>query len=359
MVGCQNDDAPSMQPEEPQGYELVAIGEDGQNLYQFSINTAVGDTLTTNLSEELSIDGFFLTLRQVGDEVSFFSFSGGFFSWSKKDVVTGAVQILDDFYEDTPERSIVWGTNSENTIYLGHYRPSGTRNLALLGIPTGNTERFDLQLEFNIENLYQPVYFENRLFMTYRDGTQQYKVTVINTTDNTVQTTLDFGAEAPGLFITEDQNLGVIQFGESNSRTLTVYDLNSLAELDSYSTDINLPADSGESQNVHFDNGVLYFSATYPQPSPINFGPAVYDFATNDLLLPDLAMMVANYENESGKRITLTSQGFSNSQKLFFVGYAEADALGAQPGGFFVINAQGELVDRISTDFVPFYFLKD
>ena len=130
---CSDDNEPLLEQDQTATFQMTAVGDDGQNLFQLSINSQNGDSTVTNLTEELAIDGVFLTLRQLNDELSFFSFRDGLFSWAKKDVKTNASLVLNDFYQNIEERSIVWGINSPTTIYFGYFGPAGTRNLAIYG----------------------------------------------------------------------------------------------------------------------------------------------------------------------------------------------------------------------------------
>ncbi|MEM8927911.1 MAG: hypothetical protein AAGC45_06895 [Bacteroidota bacterium] len=358
LFGCSSEMEQEPLQRFSEEYETNVVGENNGDLFLFNYKSSDSLGTVINLSENLDIRGVFLTLRQVEDELSFFSFRDGFFSLAKKNIETGENEIFPNFYEDTPIRSIVWGTTTRDDVYLGTFAPSGTRNLSLYNAPTNTAEGTDFPLEFNIQNLYQPLYYKDKLFVTYFDGNASFKVVVFDTAQRQVIRTFNFGLESPSLFITAEGNLGIIIRNPSQGLRLSIFDFDTLMEVEIYDLEINQSFLPGELQNTFYVENKLVFSFSYAQPSPINFGPGVYDVEKKELFLVDLISLVASEQERLGRNITIVSQGYSMDQSLFLIGYVESNTQGTK-GGIFVISTEGELMDTIETNFAPVYFVQD
>ncbi|MET1258412.1 hypothetical protein ABV409_03680 [Flagellimonas sp. DF-77] len=360
LLGCSSD----TEPVETGGdttndrFSFTVIGEDNENLYQFDFDSEITDRTPVNLSTELNIDGVFLTLRQVDEVLSFFSFSRGNFSFALKNLNSEAVTLFPDFYTNTPERSIVWGTNSLETIHFGFYAPSGSSNLALRSIDIPSFEGDDLALEFNVTNLYQPLLVNDKLFITYRTAGGQFKVATYDIATKNLIGTLDFADFSPSLFIDDSQNLAVIKSNVGTEAQLELYDFDSLELLDSRPLGFTQFFDPGE-LDAELIDGKLYYSAAYAQPSPVTFGPAIFDTetGTNDLLgfIDSYSSVQTNLQTN----LTLTAQGYSAAQNLFFIGFVDSNSATFDAGGVMVIAADGTLLDTIEVPFAPIYFVKD
>ena len=134
-----------------------AIGVDGERIYQYNYDGYQGIEETINLSSELGLGSEYLTLRQLNKTLSFFNFNQGSFSLVQKDLSSNRVESYIDFYTNSSERSIVWGINNDDSVFFGHYSPEGSTNLAIHNVSLDDFQGSDLSLEFNIEQLYQPL----------------------------------------------------------------------------------------------------------------------------------------------------------------------------------------------------------
>jgi len=356
IIGCSKDESFA---EEPviQTVDFTVIGQNEESLFEYSYETGSAPMNVIDLSSELSIEGTFLTLRQVENTMSYYSFSGGDFSLAFKDMNTGKVDLFPNFFTNSIEKSIVWGTNSKETIHLGFYNPSGSTNVGLRNIDIPSFEGTDLQIDFNVENLYQPLYHDKKLFITYKDVSNQYKVQVYNLDTRNFLASLNFGEFSPSLLINEEKNLAVIKSRLGNDAQLEIYDFDTLSLIESTPIELERFFSPGE-LDADLVEGKLYYSFQYAQPSTVNFGPAIYNIDKKEEERIDMRSILAEEQDAAQKQFVLTVQGYSKLKKQFYVGYISDDEQ-SNDGGVLVISEAGELIENVTVPFAPIYFLKD
>ncbi len=356
MIGCSKDENFVEEPVS-ESVNFTVIGQNAENLFEYRYDSGSTPLDVVNLSSELGIEGNFLTLRQVENTMSYYSFSGGDFSLAFKDMNTGKVDLFPRFFTNSIENSIVWGTNSKETVHLGFYNPSGSTNVGLKNIDIPSFESTDLQIDFNVENLYQPLYYDRKLFITYKDVSGQYKVQVYNLDTKNFLASLNFGEFSPSLLINEEKNLAVIKSRLGIDTQLEIYDFDTLSLLESTPIQLERFFSPGE-LDVDLVEGKLYYSFQYAQPSTVNFGPAIYDIDRNEEERIDMRSILEQAEAVAQKQFILTVQGYSKVEKQFYVGYISDDGQ-LNDGGVLVISEGGELIENVSVPFAPIYFLKD
>lgn len=357
-VGCSNDDTASDDDDnraEPIG--LTAIGADGNALYQFTKGDTQDVGEIRNLSNELGLGPDYLTLRQVGNTLSFYTFNQGSFSLFQKNVATGGVQTYIDFYANTSARSIVWGTNDEDTVFFGYYNPEGTTNLAIQNVGLDDFQGSDLSLEFNIDRLYQPLYHEGRLYITYRSGNLDYKISVYDTVTFALVQTLEYGTDAPSILIDGSGNLAVFKFDETAAVRLEKRDVATLTVLEESNFEWTQRFPPGP-MNAELRDGKVYYGYEYSQPFDLQVGPAVLDIATGDNLLLDLKGMMDGIEAAQDISTYVVWQQYDPEQEVFLISYGVFNDGPVLFGGMLALAPDGRLIDTLELPFVPTYFVK-
>lgn len=358
ILGCSNgDDAAGdgKNPSNPIG--ITAIGADGAALYQYTHDGTQEIGEITNLSNELGLGADYLTLRQVGNTLSFYTFNEGNFSLFQKDVATGEVQTYIDFYTNTAARSIVWGTNDGDTVFFGYYNPEGTTNLAIQNLALENFQGSDLSLEFNIDRLYQPLYHEGRLYITYRSGNLDYKISVYDTVTFALVQTLAYGTYAPSILIDGNGNLAVFKFDETAAVRLEIRDVDALAIIGESNFEWTQRFPPGP-MNAEVKDGKVYYGYEYPQPFDLQIGPAVLDLATGENLLLDLKGAIDTIEAAGEISTYVVWQQFDAKQEVFLISYGVFNDGPLLTGGLLVLSPKGLLLDTMELPFVPTYFVK-
>ena len=357
FISCSKDDGPGTVIEMASTPNFKMIGEDTENIFQYSYNTTLKSGSQINLTQTLGLDPLYLTLRQVDEVVSFYSFSAGSFSILQQNTQNGQSTVYPDFYTVTEERSITWGTNSEDLLFLGYYSPKGSRNFGIRTLDPSDGSFTDLAIELNIEQAYDPLYFRERIFMTYKDEAGAFKIAIFNTETRAIIATLDFGEGIPNALIDDEGNLGVV-IGTGNSVFVyQVYDIETLLiqrELP-FILDKFLPP--GPLQGAVHGN-TLYYTNSLAQPSPVFFGPAYYEFDSNTDFVIDILSIVQQVEVETQFSIALTAMRYIEEAEVYLMGYANADLTTEVVGGVLVISKTGTLLDRIEVPFAPTYFIK-
>ncbi|NNK21381.1 MAG: hypothetical protein HKP07_08730 [Flavobacteriaceae bacterium] len=356
-VSCSRDSSPGTEEEQVILPNFRLIGEDADNIYQYTYNASAESGTEINLTQTLGVDPFYLTLRQVAEVVSFYSFSADNFSLIQQNTLTGQSASYLNFYTVSDERSITWGTNSEDLLFLGYYSPKGSRNFGLRTLDPTDGSFTDLSLDFNIQQAYDPLYFRQRLFITYKDEAGNYKIVVYNTETRNVMITLDYGPGIPNLLIDELGNLGILVGLGNSDFVYYVLDIETLNEINEFTFSLNEFLPPGPLQGDVFDT-TLFYTNYLAQPSEIPFGPAYFDFVTNENFIVDILGIVQQVELETQFTLALTALRYYNEAEVFLMGYADASSQIELRGGVLIISKSGQLLSRIELPFVPTYFVK-
>ncbi len=355
LLGCSNDDNSSEPIQVVEPASFVVIGEDADRVYQFSYNAESDLGTTADLTGELGINSNYLTFRQPDKLISFYSFADGFFSLAQKNIETDQTINYDNFYENNPGRSIAWGTNNDSNVFFGYFGPNGSRNLSIQDIELSSDERIDVTIDFNIESVDQPLYFEDKVYVSYRDSQGDSKLTFYNTNTKSAGPKLDLGTTTISFFATNDSNIGVIKNG--TTPTLAVYDGSTFVLLESFPLDFGTGFDSGPIFDLTLNGSSLYYARTFAQPSRFQFGPAVFDLERQQDFILDLGGIVEEVEQQIGTGVTPSFQVYDTASQLFLVGYAQ---LGNEiKGGVMQISNDGRLVANIEFPFFPTNILKN
>lgn len=355
VLGCSSNDNDIIPNQEPEAASFLVIGEDAENVYQYNYDAETNIGASVDLSSELGISSNYLTLRQTVNLISFFSFSEGFFSLSQKNINTGQISNYNNFYENNQGRSIVWGDTNETNVFFGYFGPNGSRNLSIQDIELSTNERFDVTIDFNIETVYQPLFFEDRIYFAYRDNQDNSRFTFYDVNTKSAGPKLDFGETTISFFVAGDSTIGIIKNGLEAS--LELYDSINLDFLERFSLDFDSGFSPGPVLEMALVNNMLFYAKPFIQPSRFPFGPAVFDLDRQEDRILDLEGIVMNLEQEMGSNLTLTFQTYNTKTNLFMVGYG---LLGNEiKGGILQISNAGKLISNIEFPFFPTYMVRD
>lgn len=355
LVGCSQENQPELAEDELVPVNFVAIGEDQNNVYQYSFDATAEQGTLTNLTAELSVPTDYLTLREVGNLVSFYTFSGGAFTLRLKDVVTGETATYSDFFANSPERGVVWGINNESNVFFGFFGPADERNLGIQDVEFEGEVGVDTFIDFDIDFIFQPLLFENRVYFVYRDEFQNYKLTFYDIASKSSGPQLNFGTTSVSFLMSELGELVVIKNG-ADAR-LELYDALSLSFIEEMPLQFGTGFNPGPIDGAVFEDNKLFYAFPYVQPALYPSGPAVFDLETQENRLIDFFGIASEIEAELGKSIGVTTQIYDAKNSVFLVGYA---VLGdTVDGGLLQISKEGKLISNIPLPFFPNYIVRN
>ncbi len=356
LISCVGNDDSSVAESVSRVPDFTLLGEDTSNIYQYRFEASTGNKTMINLTDELRVPRQFITLRQVDNLITFYSFSDDNFSAVQTNVTTGESQALDNFYTNSPERSVIWGANSENKLFLAYYSPIGSSDLGVRFIETGTGTARDVSLEVTTRNVFEPFYRKGKLFVPYENVSSGYMVAVLDTESETLLETMDFGNNIPSILSIDDGNIAIFLRSSGNAYEYRVYDIDTLVLLST--TDFNLsrfflpgPVEAD------IIGDILYYLNFYAQPFPIPFGPALYDFSTGQNRILDMVSIVQEVESELNATLILTAFGYKPEGRSFLIGFTTEGSPLFQ-GGLLVVSDEGVLLDRLTLPFVPIYILR-
>ncbi len=355
---CSKDSLSSQGDVSGEAINFVAIGEDAETVYQYRFSAATNTGTLSNLTQEQGIKNQYITIREVDDVLSFYSFSGGNYTLVQLDVETKSNRVYENFYQESDKRSILWGTDNANNVYMGFFGPIGTTNFGLLTIDLETGAQQELMVAESIQNTYQPFYYQGKLLLTYLDGVGDYQIAIIDTDTNTIQKRLDFGKSVPNILINEDGDFAILQSAQGEQYSYAVYDAVSLEPILSRDFALRRYFFPGALKARFIGDRLIYFSL-YVQPAFVPFGPAFFDFSTDSETLVDMEGIVAEVEQDLQKGIILLTQGYDAGSQTYLIGYANKDTGTSLEGGVIAISLEGKLIKTFELTFVPTYFLSD
>jgi hypothetical protein len=357
LWNCSSDDAPRQEDIVSNVPDFVVLGEDLNSLYLYDYDASEEDATSVNLTLEDNLGIDLLTVNQIGEVVTFYSFALGSFSALQRNVTTGEARVLPSFYTLEGNRSVIWGTNSENHFFVGYFSPieSGDYGMRSIDIATGVTK--DILLEEDVTNVYDPIYHNGKLFLTYRIAGVGYKIAVLDADTSEILHRWEFSAEIPSIYIEAAGDIAIITRTDGNQYTNTIYDFDTYESREEMDFSVNRFFSPGPLK-AFLINNKLYYLFFYAQPSAVTYSPAVFDFSADQNTILDMAGIVRELENAKGVTISLTVFSYEPEEKSFLVGYTKDFNKGEFEGGIMVISEAGELLRDIEIPFVPIFFFK-
>ena len=354
LLSCSIDS--EQETENSQDFNLTIIGEDLQEVYQYNYESRNNAGTQINLSSELGIKSNYLTLREFKGSLSFYSFSNGAISLTQKNLATGKITSFPDFYTTSAERSLVWGINDENSVYFGLYKPLGSTNLALRVVPFADMQGFDISLEFGISKLFEPLYDNGNLFISYLTGSGNYKLLVYNIKVKAVVKTFEFGKKKASFLITDLGDLAVFTQDASNGTNLELFDTLNFISIANFWLSNPLAFAAGPI-NGAIVNEKLYYQYVNTQPFEIESGPAVLDLNSGDNMILDIVGLINKVNEDEEISIRPLFGQYLTGINLFAISYALKNQVGEEIGGFLLVSIDGDLVVQRNLEFFPTYFV--
>tara|TARA_R110000744_G_C19292548_1_gene554841 strand:+ start:163 stop:1293 length:1131 start_codon:yes stop_codon:yes gene_type:complete len=354
LFSCSKDDV--QETENILDINLTIIGEDAQEVYQYDYESVNNEGTQINLSSQLGINNNYLTLREFEGSLSFYSFSNSAISLTQKNLATGSITSFPNFYTISAERSLVWGINDGNSVYFGLYKPLGSTNLTLRVVSFADMQGFDISLEFGIARLYEPLYDNGNLFITYLTGGGSYKLVVYNADANAVVKTLEFGKEKPNFLITDLGNLAVFMQDGNGNTNLEMFDTINFLSISKSVFTMAQPFEAGPI-NGAIVKEKLYYQYVYTQPFEIENGPAVLDLTSGDNTILDIVGLMNKVNDDEGIIIRPLFGQYLSGINLFAISYALQNAVGEEIGGFLLVSIDGNLVTQRNLEFLPTHFV--
>ena len=357
VMSCSSDDSGITAPEEPEVSvaSFIAVGEDASNVYQFNYDGTTEQGTQQNLTADFSINTGYLTQRQTDDLLSFYYFQGGTFSLIIKDIRTDALGRFSDIFANSEGRSVAWGTNTESNVIFGFFGPFGTRNLGIQDVSLQNNNVTDTAIDVDIDFVYQPLLFNERVYFAYRDNVGDYKFTFYDTANQSTGPILNFQEIPISFLITDQGEVAIVKNGVN--ATLEIYDAVELSLKEDLSLAFNTGFSAGPIDGAVYNNGVLFYAFPFVQPSAYPSGPATFNITSQENTIVDFISIAAEVESALGAAIGLTVQLYDADQGVFLVGYEVLDQ--SARGGVLQITPLGELVANVETPFVPTYFVRN
>ncbi|MEL6306119.1 MAG: hypothetical protein AAFQ20_15205, partial [Bacteroidota bacterium] len=209
--GCSNDDNTSENFNGTFPASFTVIGEDQFQVYQYTNQVGSPTGTTLNLTEQLGVPSDYLTLRQNGNNLSFYTFSQDSFSLFKWNVDQSSGENFDSFYTVSTQRSIAWGIDSDDTVLFGYFGPFTARNFFLQSVGLTKSSSRDIAIENDVMLTFQPLLHDQKLYLSFRDMEGNNKLVVYDKVNDQLSHVLDFGSAPFSFLIGENDEVAVIK----------------------------------------------------------------------------------------------------------------------------------------------------
>lgn len=355
LMGCSSDDNAGGDVPLVQTADFVVIGEDLDNVYQYSYVGDDASGTTLDLTQEMGVPSNYLTLGQHEETLSFFTFRSGAFSLALKNLATGETNNYEDFYTVTPERAVTWGINNDIKAFFGYFGPSGSSNLGLHDVELNGTLQEDIVVDFNVDATFRPLLYNGKVYMAFRDNLGVYKLAHYDITTSSIRGILILGTTPISFFVTETGDIAIVK--NEAKAALDIHSGVDLSFIETIETEVTLGFSPGVINNIVLDGDRLYFNFQYPQPSRFVEGPAIHDLNTKTTFFLDLAGLVSQAEARIGKSIAITTQVYDPSQAVFLIAYGTLED--EVEGGVLIVSEKGELLQQVSMPFFPTYIVRN
>ena len=352
FVSCSKENVEA-EPEPVAAQEVILVGEDFEAIYGSYYRPSTKELETINLTSSLQVPLDYLIQRNYGNELSFFSFEDGNFSLFRQNLINGRSGRWLDFYRNTTERSVIWGADVDNSIFLAYFSPPGSKNLSLLRMNLAGEVQDDLQIEFGVESVNPPLLEDGYLLIGYESGSGGYKIGVVAVDGFRWLGNLDLGDSGVPSYFVDAGRLVVLMNRSGRNPELRVYELSSLEFLFSNELEISQFFPPGPMRG-RFINQELSYYFTYAQPSPVTEGPARYslDLQTNRLI--DMNAIRQELENERGAQVVFTASGIGTSDPpQFFLGYGFQTPGTTIEGGMLILDQEGTILEKVELPYIP------
>ena len=357
-LACSNDDGSLSETEQDALSDFQIIGEDANSIFLYTYSSENEESSILNLSDFSGVNRQYITLRQTGSLVSFFSFTSDNFSLVLHDVDNNSSFSYPNFYTVADERSITWGSNSESHIFLGFFSPFGTRDYYVRILDPVSGDFTDVPIEDNTTRVFSPLYTNGRLVLPYRDSAENYKIAVLDTDNALVRVIIDYDNAATSLFLNDLDELVILNSSDQLNYQYNIFDLQNVTITEAGNFELNKFFNPGPVDAILSDNK-LYYLNFFAQPYPVTSGPAVFDLGIQEDLVIDILGIKLEVETELGGAVILTDIHYLEKANSFAVGYAEAENQEQWNGGVFFIRPDGAIIDRIELPFVPTYVVRE
>ncbi|MEL7268500.1 MAG: hypothetical protein AAGL34_02950 [Bacteroidota bacterium] len=354
--GCSNDDNDSDNHNGEFPASFTVIGEDQSQVYQFTSQNGSQMGTSSSLTERLGVPSNYLTIRQNGDDLSFYTFSEDSFSLFRWNVGQSTGETFDSFYTVSAQRSITWGIDMDDAVLFGYFGPFTARNLFLQRVDLVEGNLRDIPIEDNVMLSFQPLLHNQKLYLSFRDMEGNNKLVLYDEANERLSQVLDFGTAPFSFLVAENNEIAVIQ--NIPSPTMGFYDGDDLTLIEEVSLQRNFPLEMGPIQNASIFQNRFYYNFVYPQPAILPEGPAVYDLQTGEHRLIDLSRILGQVETEIGQNVQVTTQRFDEVSRVFFVGFAST-SLNSISGGVVQIAEDGNRFEIFEFPFFPTYFVRN
>lgn len=356
LWGCSSDEDRATSGQQQRIPNIDVIGQDLQAQYWYRFNGSDATGTMVDLSETSGFRSDYLVARQVGSMVNFFTFSEGAFSVFRLDLLTGTTAWIRDLYQVTSDRSVIWGAATESEFLLGNYSPRSTTNYEYLVLASPGSQGSHHPVATQVQQVYDPLYAEGRLYLCYRDAGGEYRLAVIKTLERDLQQVLNFGRDTPSFFLDASGHLAVILGSGEDGNRLLRYVPETMQLADERELKISRFFPPGPLE-AKLGGELLYYAYDFAQPSAVVFGPAIFDLLSSENRVVDMASIVGEVQETLKRSIVLGEWKFFETEEVFVVGYYIDRPEPVLEGGLLLINVKGELVQRVDLPFSPTFIV--
>ena len=331
--------------------DLTIIAQDNSHLFQIDILNRASNITTTNLTETLGVKKDYNFIKQTGSLISFFTLNNNNYSVFQKNILTSEIYSNDQIctLDDRESKNIPAASNQKLILFTTEWDNADTYNfLRIYDKETKNCVKLEINSGFINGNSATFVNGE-MVYATYRNAEKRVLIK-INLLTNQIENELIFDSSFGATIRGEELHVFFL------NKDYKVYNTSNFDLISSNTLQSNFEIPFGFFKTDFYNNEML-IDFLYPQPAPINQGPATVDLTTGEIvrgentLLWDLRRKIlADYQMD----VSLLTYSVDLENNVVVCGYS----LNYYPnvpdsGGIVYSNFEGEILKLVEFEYVP------
>jgi len=341
-LSCSDDgEVVTNEPEEEalllSDFSIVSFDDDA--FYEYRFDGSTQQAVTFNLTAQQGISRQVFLVHRNEAVFGFYNQGNAFI----KDFSSNQLFFVDDFGGDPSEERIT-ARNDRETLGI-IYTFLNSNEFFLRVIDVQNSNRFNIslgELSFNLKLYIQG----DKLYVVHNQGIDTQLLEIDKNTQSIVAQ-LDYGEDVSGIGFGDNEDLFVFNFSGDFSQR----DSGDLSLISEGSSSF-IPSDNF---TYKYRNGVIYSQFQYPQPNFYAIGPNAYNLASQEEQVVDVASIFNTYvsNEESTESVQPVHFDYDITNELWIVTFVAQNTNEQERYGYFVINKDGEIIDEVSLDRLP------
>ena len=318
-------------------FSIVSFDDNAFYEYRFDQNTQ--EAVSLNLTEQQGISRQVFFVHRNESVFGFYNQGNSFV----KDFSTNELSFVDDFGGEPDEERLTARNDKETLAILYTFPNSDDYFLRVIDIASN----FQFNVTLGVLGPAAKLYVKGDNVYVVHNTDQNSQIQRITKESQSIENQIIIDNAVSGLVFGEAQDIFVFSFLGSFRRV-------NASNLSEISTGVSsfIPNDSF---TYKYRNGIVYSQFEYSQPNFYFIGPEAYNLETGEEVLVDIATIFDKYISDQDDTAVIQPVHFDYdvTSQVWIVAFTAQNENNVERYGYFVINDDGEILNEISLDRIP------